>query len=153
MKLRRSVLALLAAVSVAAAQSDTATVRYCEVALDFSLDGRAVAAPSALLEFGQTADVTVGDEMHGWRFSIVAGEPRVVRRANVIPVEIDLYELANGEAVLRASPHFGVAPGQRADLETIFPDDGRKAHIGLVANLRSDAEVEALRRGASEEQP
>ena len=139
--------------SVAAAQGDAPAARYCEIAMDFSLDGRAVAAPSALVEFGQTADVTIGDDLHGWRFSIVAGEPRIVRRANVIPVEIDLYELVNGEAVLRASPHFGVAPGQRADLETIFPDDGRKAHIGLVANLRSDAEVEALRRGPSEEQP
>ena len=37
---------------------------------------------------------------------------------NVIPISMDVYELINGEAVLRASPHFAVAPGQRADLDT-----------------------------------
>lgn len=147
MNLRRPLLAFAAAIaSVAAAQTNAPTARYCEVAMDFSLNGRAVAAPSAIVEFGQQADVTVGDEMHGWRFSIVADEPRIVHRATVIPIEIGLYELVNGDAVLRSSPHFAVAPGQRADLETIFQDDSRKAHIGLIANLRSDEDVEALKQ-------
>lgn len=85
------------------------------------------------------------DGVNGWRFAIVADEPTVIHRVNVIPISIDVYELVNGESVLRATPHFAVAPGQRADLDTTFgEDDGRKAHIALVANLRSDGDVEAL---------
>lgn len=153
MSLRRAIFPVLAAAIAAAATAQTGapSLRYCEVAMDFSVNGRPVAAPSAIVEFGQQADVTIGDEMHGWRFSIVADEPKIVHRASVIPIEIDLYELANGESVLRASPHFAVAPGQRADLETIFADDSRKARIGLVANLRSEAEIEPLRNGQDSE--
>ncbi len=72
---------------------------------------------------------------------------------NVIPISMDVFELINGEAVLRASPHFAVAPGQRADLDTEFgEDDGRKAHIGLVANLRADADPE-LHSGDATNEP
>ena len=142
----------LAAVGIGAVALFAATTsiaqdvpRYCEVALEFSLDGRTIGTPSALVEFGQQADVTIGDEMHGWHFSIVADEPKIVRRVNAIPIEIDLYEVLRGEQILRASPHFAVAPGQRADLDTIFASDGREAHVGLVANLKSDVDVQAMR--------
>jgi hypothetical protein len=123
---------------------------YCEVAIEFSLDGKPVAAPSALVEFGREAEVTIGDpDGHAWRFRILADEPTVVRRANVIPVGIALDEIAEGTAYPRASPKLGAVPGQRAEIETILGNgDGRRVHFSVVANPRSDAEVEALRSGS-----
>ena len=128
------------------ANADAPAAHYCEIAMDFSVDGKRIAAPSAIVEFGKEAEVTIGDEnSHAWRFRILADEPTIVRRAGVIPVSVDLYEVAEGKEYLRASPHVNLSPGQRADLETIFADgDGRKAHIAVVANLRSDAEVQQM---------
>jgi hypothetical protein len=128
--------------------------RYCQIAMDFSVNGRPVAAPSTIVEFGREAEITLSrdDGMTGWQFRIVADEPTIVHRVNVIPVRMDLFELINGQAVLRATPHFAVAPGQRADLDTQFgEDDGRKAHIGLVANLRADAGAETPSSDANDE--
>ena len=95
---------------------------------------------------GRIAEITIGNESeHAWRFVIIADEPTIIRRANVLPISVDLYEVAEGKPFLRASPHFNAAPGQRADIETIFADgDGRKARITLTATLRTDADVEAL---------
>ena len=134
------------------ANADSA-LRYCQIAMEFSVNGRPVAAPATVVEFGKEAEMTLSrdDGMSGWQFRIVADEPTIVHRVNVIPINMDLFELVNGQAVLRASPHFAVAPGQRADLDTQFgEDDGRKAHIALVANLRADAGAETPSGDADE---
>jgi hypothetical protein len=146
-------LAGLFALATLARADAPAAARYCEVAMELSIDGRRIAAPSAIVEFGKEAEITIGDEAaHAWRFRILADEPTVVRRASVIPVSVGLYEVAEGREYLRASPDVKLAPGQRADVETIFPDgDGRSAHIAMVANPRSDAEIEALRADAGED--
>lgn len=146
--LAASALALLA-VTV---HADPPAAGYCEVAIDFSLDGKHIAAPSAIVAFGKEAEVTIGDpDQHAWRLRILADAPAVVHRVNVIPVSIALDEIAKGEAYAKASPELGAVPGQRADIETIFGNgDGRRAHLTVVANPRSDAEVEALRRPSGE---
>jgi hypothetical protein len=149
-----SFLAVLAVLATAA-HAAPADTPYCEVAMEFSIDGKAVAAPSLIVRFDEQADVTIGDPAgHAWRFRILADAPTVVRRANVIPVSVELDEIAEGNAYLRASPHLGAVPGQRADLETIFGNgDGRKARITLVATPRSEAEVEATKADAPEPLP
>ena len=142
------------AMFAAAAHADPPPVHYCEIALDFSVNGKKVAAPSAIVEFGQEAEITIGNpEEHAWRFRILADPPTVVRRANVIPVSIGLDELAEGIAYPRASPELRAVPGQRADIEANFGDsDGRRAHVAVVVNLRSDAEIEALRSGSGQQE-
>ena len=134
------------------ATADEPSARYCEVAMEFSLNGKTVAAPTAIVEFGKEAEVTIGNpDEHAWQFRIFVDEPTIVRRANVIPVSVELYEIGEGKPYLRASPHIKAVPGQRADIDTIFADgDGRRAHIALVANPRSGAEVEALRNAAGD---
>jgi hypothetical protein len=72
----------------------------------------------------------------------------------VIPVSIVLDEIAKGNAYPKASPTLKAVPGQRADIEAIFGNgDGRRAHLAVVANPRSDAEVEAIQQGASDAGP
>jgi hypothetical protein len=146
---------LAALVGSAAAHAAPADTPYCEVAMEFSVDGKSVAAPSLVVRFGEPADVTIGDPAgHAWRFHVLADAPTIVHRANVIPVSVELDEIADGNAYRRASPHLGAVPGQRADLETIFGDgDGRKARITLVATPRSEAEVEAMKADATEPEP
>lgn len=126
---------------------------YCEVAIDFSIDGKRIAAPSALVAFGEEAEVTIGNpDEHAWRFRIFADAPTVVRRASVIPVSITLDEIAEGTAYPRASPTLKAVPGQRADIETIFGEgDGRHAHLAVVANPRTEDEIEALRAQGSDQ--
>jgi hypothetical protein len=153
--IRRHAVPLLAAslVSlVSAAKAQPADTPYCEVAMQFSLDGKAIAAPSVLVRFGEPADVTVGNPAeHAWRFHVLAGAPAVVRRANVIPVGVELYEVAEGREFARLTPQMKLVPGQRADIDTIFGNgDGRKAHIAIVANPRTEADVETMRRRDTE---
>jgi hypothetical protein len=140
------------ALGAGAVRADPPPAHYCEVAIDFSLDGKRIAAPSALVAFGEEAEVTIGNpDEHAWRFRILAGEPAVVRRVAAIPVSIALDEIAQGTAYPRASPRLEAVPGQNAEIETIFGDgDGRHAHLAVVANPRSDADVEAMRARASE---
>jgi len=127
--------------------ADPPPTQYCEVTIDFSIDGKHVASPSAIVAFGEEAEVMIGNpDEHAWRFRILVDAPTVVRRVNVIPVSIALDEIARGEAYAKASPELKAVPGQRADIETIFGDgDGRHAHVVLVANLRSDGDINALR--------
>jgi hypothetical protein len=130
-------------ISAASAQN----VRYCEIAFEFSIEGKALAAPSTIVEFGQPADIVIDkpDMTGSWQFHIVADAPTLMHRVTTIPIEIEISEITAGQTVLRAAPHFGAVPGQRADLQMIFgDDDGRSAHIGLVANPRSDADAHAL---------
>ena len=156
---RRPTASIFAASALAlfatAADADPPVAHYCEIAMDFSVNGQHIAAPSALVAFGEEAEVTIGNpDEHAWRFHILADAPTVVHRANVIPVSIGLDEIAQGNAYPRASPELKAVPGQRAQIDTIFGDgDGRHAHIAVVANLRSDADVEAMRSGADAEQP
>jgi len=135
--------------------ADPPAAQYCEVAIDFIIDGKPVAAPSAIVAFGEEADVTIGNpDEHAWRLRILVDAPAVVRRVNVIPVSIALDEIAKGEAYTKASPALKAVPGQRADIETIFGNgDGRHAHLVVVANPRSEAEVEALRDGSGDDTP
>lgn len=135
------------AIFAATAHADPPPAQYCEVAIDFSIDGKRIATPSAIVAFGEEAEVMVGNpDEHAWRFRILVDPPAVVRRVNVIPVSIALDEIAKGEAYTKASPDLRAVPGQRADIETIFGNgDGRHAHLAVVANPRSEAEVEALR--------
>jgi hypothetical protein len=145
---------LAGALVATAAGADPPPLHYCEVAIDFSINGKPVAAPSALVEFGQEAALTIGNpDEHAWRFRILAEAPTVVRRASVIPVSIALDEIAEGAAYLRSSPELGAVPGQRTDIETVLGNgDGRRLHFAVVANPRSDAEVDALRSAGSDTQ-
>jgi hypothetical protein len=148
--IRRHVIPILAAALVSlasAAHAQPADIPYCEVAMEFSLDGKAVAAPSVLVRFGEPADVTIGNPAeHAWHFRVLADAPAVVRRANVIPVGVELYEVAEGREYARLTPQMKLVPGQRAEIDTIFGNgDGRKAHIAIVANPRTEADVEAIR--------
>jgi len=149
------ILAGVLAMFAASSQADPPSDGYCEVAIDFSLDGKHVAAPSAIVAYGQEAEFTIGNpDEHAWRFRILVDAPAVVRRVNVIPVSIALDESAKGEAYTKASPALKAVPGQRADIETIFGNgDGRHAHLVVVANPRSEAEVEALRGGSGDDTP
>ncbi|MET0231901.1 MAG: hypothetical protein ABW186_13290, partial [Rhodanobacteraceae bacterium] len=145
---RYAVSILAAALSFAsAAHAQPAETPYCEVAMEFSLDGKQVAAPSVLVRFGEAADVTIGDPAeHAWHFRVLADAPAVVRRANVIPVGVELYEIAEGREFRRLSPQLKLVPGQRADIDTMFGNgDGRKAHVAIVANPRTEADVEAVK--------
>jgi hypothetical protein len=150
-RLRAPLLAALALVAISA-RADPPQLHYCEVAIDFSIDGKQIAAPSALVAFGEEAEVVIGNpDEHAGRFRIRADAPAVVHRVTVLPVSIGLDEIAQGTAYPRASPELRAVPGQRADIETIFGDgDGRRAHLTVVANPRSDAEVEALRNAGNE---
>lgn len=156
---RRHRTAILAASALtlfaATVRADPPGTNYCEVSIDFSLDGRHIASPSAIVAFGEEAEVTIGDpDQHAWRFRILAGAPAVVHRVNVIPVGIALDEIAKGDAYAKASPELKAVPGQRADIETIFGNgDGRRAHLTVVANPRSDADVEAMKQGAASAEP
>jgi hypothetical protein len=139
---------IVAATLVAAGAS--ADTPYSEIAMEFSVDGRAVASPSALVRYGEPADVTIGDPArHAWRFHVLADAPSVVHRASVLPVSVEIYEVAEGREFERVSPQLKLVPGQRADIDTIFGNgDGRKAHLAIVANPRSEADVEAIRANA-----
>jgi hypothetical protein len=145
---------MIAALALGAAivHADPPPAHYCEVAIDFSIDGKRVAAPSALVAFGEEAEVTVGDPgEHAWRFRILAGEPAVVRRVSAIPVSIALDEIAEGTAYPRASPELKAVPGQRVDVEAIFGQgDSRHVRLAVVATPRTDAEVEAMRQGSAD---
>ncbi len=151
---RHAVPFLAAALASLTAVADAQPVEtpYCEVAMEFSLDGRQVAAPSVLVRFGEAADVTIGDPSgHAWHFRVLADTPALVRRANVIPVGVELYEIAEGREFRRLSPQMKLLPGQRAQIDTIFGNgDGRKAHIAIVANPRTEADVEAIRQTAAD---
>ena len=139
-------------VFASAVRADPPPAHYCEVAIDFSIGGKHIAAPSAIVAFGEEAEVTIGNpDEHAWRFRIRVDEPAIVRRVNVMPVSIALDEIAKGEAYAKASPELRAVPGQRADIETIFGNgDGRHAHLTVVATPRSDAEVDALRNGSGD---
>jgi hypothetical protein len=134
----------------AAVHAQPADTPYCEIAMEFSLDGKQVAAPNLLVRFGEAADVTIGNPAeHAWHFRVLADAPAVVRRANVIPVGVELYEVAEGQEYSRLSPQMKLVPGQRADIDTVFGNgDGRKAHVAIVANPRTEAAVEAIRQNA-----
>ena len=143
-------LASALAIFAATVRAEPPPASYCEVAIDFSLDGKHVATPSAIVVFGEEAEVTIGNpDEHAWRFRILADAPAVVRRVNVIPVSIALDEIAKGEAYAKASPSLKAVPGQRADIEAIFGNgDGRRAHLTVVANPRSGADVEAIKQSS-----
>lgn len=147
----RFALALAATLVAAGASADAPVAPYCEVAMEFSLDGKPVASPSVLVRYGEPADVTIGDPAgHAWHFRVLADAPTVVRRANVIPVDVALYEVAKGEEYSRLSPRMKLVPGQRADIDTVFGNgDGRKAHVAIVANPRTEDEVNAIREGSA----
>lgn len=150
----RMLLASAFAIFATSLQADPPPLHYCEVAIDFSVNGKRVATPTAIVAFGEEAEVMIGNpHEHAWRFRILADAPAVVRRANVIPVSIALDEIAEGKAYSRASPELKAVPGQRVDIDTIFGDgDGRRAHLAVVANPRSDAEIDALRNAAVDEE-
>jgi hypothetical protein len=149
------IIASALAIFATSLHADPPPAHYCEIAMDFSIDGKRIAAPSAIVAFGEEGEVMIGDPAeHAWRLRILADAPTVVHRANVIPVSIVLDEIAKGNAFERASPQVKAVPGQRADIETIFGGgDGRHVHIMLVANPRSDAEVEAMRSASPDNPP
>ena len=137
---------------VASAQN----LRYCEVAFEFSVEGKLLAAPSTLVEFGQPADIEIDkpDLTGTWQFHITADAPTLIHRVTTIPIEIEISEITAGQTYLRAAPHIVAVPGQHADLQMIFgDDDGRSARIGLVANPRSDAQAQALIESARSADP
>lgn len=151
--IRTTLLASLLGVGFMAPAS-AQNARYCEVAFEFSVEGKLLGAPSAVVEFGQPADIVIDkpDLTGAWQFHIFADAPTLIHRVTTIPIEIEISEITAGQTVLRAAPHFGAVPGQRADLQMIFgDDDGRSARIGLVANPRSDADVEGSTASADDD--
>ena len=95
-----------------ALHADPPLMRYCEIAIDFSINGKHIAAPSTIVEFGQEAEIVIGEpDEHAWRFRILADAPTVVHRANVIPISIELDEIAEGNTYPRASPALKAVPG------------------------------------------
>jgi hypothetical protein len=143
--IRRLALVTIALLAVVA-HAQPADTPYCEVAIEFSIDGKEVAAPSLLVRFGEAADVTIGDPAeHAWHFRVLADAPAVVHRASVIPVGLELHEIAEGREYVRLSPQMKLVPGQRAQIDTMFGNgDGRKAHVAIVANPRTAADVSQL---------
>ena len=138
------------------ANASAQDLRYCEIAFDFSVNGKPIASPSTVVEFGQPADITIdkSDLTGSWQFHIVADAPTLIHRVTTIPIEIEISEITAGQTYLRAAPHIGAVPGQHADLQMIFgDDDGRSARIGLVANPRSDAQAQALIESARSADP
>jgi hypothetical protein len=144
-----SLAAFVTAVNPTFAQD--ADARYCEVTIDFKVNGHAVASPNTIVEFGKEAEVTIRDAngVHGWQIAFVVDEQSLVRRAVVMPTRIQLFELANDQSFLRAEPHLNLVPGQRANLEMAF-DDGRKASLSVLAEMRTAAEVKASLEAAGE---
>ena len=148
------VLALaLAAASfpIIAAASD---FHYCEITLDLRIDGRKIASPNAIVEFGKPAEFTEEDIAghHGWQLKLVLDEPTIVRRVTGIPADIELYELVDGAPILRLSPHVVIAPGQSAQLQLPFGGgDTRGAELDLVALPRADADVQDRVGAASDD--
>lgn len=147
---RTIVLAAALAAVVTSAYAQTPSTPYCEIAMEFSLDGKAVGSPSVLVRYGEPADVTIGDpDGHAWHFRVLADAPAIVHRASVIPVGLELYEVAKGEEYARLTPQLKLVPGQRADIDTVFANgDGRKAHVAIVANPRTEADADAIRQQA-----
>jgi len=154
-QLLRPLLSLAAFVSAAnpafAQQEPVVDEHYCEVTIDFKVNGHAIASPNTIVEFGKEAEVTIRDAngIHGWQIAFVVDEQSLVRRAMVMPMRVQLLELANDKSFLRAEPHLNLVPGQRANLEIAF-DDGRKASLSVLAEIRSAAEVKAHLDAAGE---
>ena len=139
-------LGMIALMPGIAAESNAAPAHYCEVVMDLTIDGRLVGSPSAIVEFGKQAEITLRDAggVHGWQLTIVVDEPSVVRRALAMPAQMQLFELDGDESVLRAEPHIAVVPGQHATLEMpLAGTDGRRAKLGFTAQIRTEAEVKA----------
>lgn len=128
---------------------------YCEIAIQFTLDGREIASPVMFVSYGEPADVTVGDPAgHAWHFYMLADAPAIVHRASVIPVRVEIYEVAKGEEYARLGPRLKLVPGQRADVNSVFGDgDGRKAHLSIVASPRTKTEIEAMRSESDDPSP
>jgi hypothetical protein len=142
---------LIAAGPTFAQDAPATDARYCEVTIDFSVNGHPVAAPNTIVEFGKEAEVTIRDAngVHGWQIAFVVDAPTLARRAMVMPSRFALSEMAKDQAFLRAEPHLNLVPGQRATLDMAF-DDGRKASFAVLAEIRSAAEVDARLEAAGE---
>jgi len=138
--------ALAATLSASAAAAEPTQAHYCEVNMDLAINGHTVISPSAIVEFGKEAEFTIrdADGVHGWQIKLVVDEPSVKRRVLVMPSSMQLFELAGDQSILQAEPHLSTAPGQHADLQmTLADDSGRRATLGFIAEIRSDAEVQA----------
>jgi hypothetical protein len=118
--------------------------RYCDVSMDVRVNGRTVASPDAIVEFGKEAEVTIRDtnHPHGWQVRFVVDEPTLIRRALAMPTNIQLFELADDRSFLRAEPHLSVVPGQPANLEMAL-EDGRKVSLTVTATILTGAQVQA----------
>jgi hypothetical protein len=139
------VLISLAIGPVASAQTPIdPNARYCDVSMDVRVNGRTVASPDAIVEFGKEAEVTIRDtnHPHGWQIRFVVDEPTLIRRALAMPTNIQLFELADDRSFLRAEPHLSVVPGQPANLEMAL-EDGRKVSLTVTASVLTGAQVQA----------
>jgi hypothetical protein len=135
----------LAISPVASAQTPIdPNARYCDVSMDVRVNGRTVASPDAIVEFGKEAEVTIRDtnHPHGWQIRFVVDEPTLIRRALAMPTNIQLFELADDRSFLRAEPHLSVVPGQPANLEMAL-EDGRKVSLTVTASVLTGAQVQA----------
>lgn len=142
----------LALGTVASAQTPIdPDARYCDVSMDVRVNGRTVASPDAIVEFGKEAEVTIRDtnHPHGWQIRFVVDEPTLIRRALAIPTNIQLFELADDRSFLRAEPHLSVVPGQPANLEMAL-EDGRKVSLTVTASVLTGAQVQAHLDAAGE---
>ena len=126
--------------------SSSAPAHYCEVAMDLTVDGHPIASPSTIVEIGKEAEMTFEGRggANSGLLRFVIDEPTVVRRATVIPTEMQLFQLTGDDPVLRATPHIALQPGQRADLQMMLDGmEGHRATLGVTAQMRSEAEVKA----------
>ena len=108
----------LALAILVAAHASAQQPRYIEVAFTFAINGKPVAAPSLVVEYGTPADVTIEkpDRTGSWQFHVTVDPPTMIRRATTIPVDIAIVELTAGQSYLRAEPQIGTVPGQRATI-------------------------------------
>jgi len=117
--------------------------RYYSAQFDFEVDGAPIASPSALVEFGQEAEISVGskDGLHGWALKFTVDDPFVAAGgATAVQARIRLLETEGGQQRLLAEPQVALQVGERGEME--FPlDRGRRAKLGLRIQVQSDTDL------------
>ena len=128
--------ALLSIFTVAPAQAGRPVVETVNVDLVLKLDGQPVLSPSATLKIGKEATVTTesssADGRH-WQIRLLAGKPYLLKeQRTAVPLRIGLFEIVQGDPVLRAQPHLDVVPGEAASINLPFASAAAKRRSATV---------------------
>jgi len=117
--------------------------RYYSAQFDFEVDGAPIASPSALVEFGQEAEISVGskDGLHGWALKFTVDAPLFTADGTTaVQARIRLFETEGGRQQLRAEPQMALQVGERGEME--FPlDHSRRAKLGLKIRVKSNTDL------------